>query len=150
MTSQGTSLLRQQPTAISPADTVRERNAKTTWTGTFSDPSLTSAASTDHAHSVFTSSGSPYSIQELSTQSGILNTKTGDIRSFLRQMELCLTASPKKYWQLDAIGLSGPTGKITLTMIAVDSFAESDSSAFWSKKPLRKNSKSGKRSRGSK
>src|SRR3990167_185668 len=80
--------------------------------------------------------------------SGTLKNRTGEIRSFLRQMEHFLTSLSITSWNCELTGLSGVGGGITLQMKPLEN-SENMVDLFESylKKPRKRKSKSGKISR---
>src|SRR3990167_10098819 len=134
MTSHATSSSKRQQTATSPANTVRGKKSKKTWSSPCSSESWTSATPTGHAVFHFTSSESPFSTPIFWKQYNTLRRKTKDIQSFLQRMERYLTNSSTNFWLLEWTESSGRGVEITLRPTPLNSFRRSEWSDSSSKK----------------
>lgn len=148
--SRATSSSKQLLRVTSPANTVHVSGGATTWTGTYSDQSSTNAASTGQGAFLSTYLENLFYTRISLKRYGTLSAKTNAIPSFLRQMGRSLTSLPDLLWNVELTESSGPGGEIILRLTPSRSLNELVLYGSSSKKPLKKNLKNGRNSRGSK
>ena len=143
MSFQGTSLSKRLPTVTSRVNTAHGKSVRRTWILNSSNQSSTNVVTTDQDHSAYIYSGSHSYTPTSSKRSGILRTKTKDIRSFLQQMERYLTNSQTGLWNVEWTESFGAGAGITLQITPLKSFDVLASSVSSLKKPRKKNLKNG-------